>query len=58
MLDPKYVPYVTEKMAKTIHGYEYIVLKDNTPKELLDEYMNIINEQDNRIKANKPIMMF
>lgn len=58
MLDPKYLPYLTNKMAKTEHGYEYIVLSKDTPKDLFDEYMKIIREQDERIARGELIIMF
>ena len=58
MLDPKYLPYLTNKMAKTEHGYEYIVLSKDTPKDLFDEYMKIIREQDERIARGEPIIMY
>lgn len=58
MLDPEFVPYLTNKMAKTEHGYEYIVLRKDTPKDLLDEYMKIIREQDERIARGERIIMF
>ena len=58
MLDPKYLSYLTKKNAKTEHGYEYIVLKKDTPKDLFDEYMKIIREQDERIARGELIIMF
>lgn len=58
MLDPKYLPYLTNKMAKTEHGYEYIVLSKDTPKDLFDEYMNIVMEQDERVERGERIIMF
>lgn len=57
MLEPKFVPYLTKKKAKTAHGYQYIVLKEDTPKALLDEYMAIVDEQDERIKNGEMIIM-
>lgn len=57
MLDPNFLPYLTNKMAKTEHGYEYIVLSKDTPKDLFDEYMKIIREQDERIARGEPIIM-
>lgn len=58
MLDPKYLPYLTKKTQKTEHGYEYIVLSKDTPKDLFDEYMNLVKEQDKRIRRGKRIIMF
>ena len=57
MLDPKYLPYLTKKNAKTEHGYEYIVLSKDTPNDLFDEYMKIIREQDERIARVERIIM-
>ena len=45
-------------MAKTEHGYEYIVLRKDTPKDLFDEYMNIVMEQDERVERGERINMF
>ena len=58
MLDSNYLSYLTNKMAKTEHGYEYIVLSKDTPKDLFDEYMKIIREQDERIARGEPIIMY
>ena len=58
MLDPKYLPYLTKKTQKTEYGYEYIVLRKDTPKDLFDEYMNIVMEQDERIACGERIIMF
>lgn len=58
MLDPNFLPYLTNKMAKTEHGYEYIVLSKDSPKDLFDEYMKIIREQDERIARGEPIIMY
>lgn len=58
MLDPKFLPYLTNKKAKTEHGYEYIVLKKDVPEELFNEYMNIIKEQNERIARGKRIIMY
>ena len=57
MLDPKYLPYLTKRNAKTEHGYEYTVLTKDTPKDLFDEYMKIVKEQDERIARGEPIIM-
>ncbi len=58
MLDPNFLPYLTNKNAKTEHGYEYIVLSKDTPKDLFDEYMKIIGEQDGKIARGERIIMF
>lgn len=42
MLDPKFLPYLTNKMTKTEHCYEYIVLSKDSPNDLFDEYMKIV----------------
>ena len=57
-MEPKFVPYLTEKKAKTAHGYRYIVLKEDTPKALLDEYMAMVAKQDKRVKNGEMIIMF
>lgn len=58
MLEPKFVPYLTDKKLKTEHGYEYIALKEDAPKDIKDEYMDMIDEQDKRIKNGEMIMMY
>lgn len=58
MLDPEFVPYLTNKNAKTEHGYEYIVLRKDASKDLRDEYMNFVKEQDERIRCGERITMF
>lgn len=58
MLDPNFLPYLTNKMAKTEHGYEYIVLSKDTPKDLFDEYMKIVKEQDERVERGERIIMY
>lgn len=58
MLDPKYLPYLTKKNERTEHGYEYIVLGKDTLKDLFDEYMNIVMEQDERVERGERIIMF
>lgn len=57
-MEPKFYPYLTEKRARTEHGYKYIVLKEDTPKDLKDEYMKIIAEQDERLRRGEMINMF
>ena len=57
MLDPNFLPYLTNKMAKTEHGYEYIVLTKDTPKDLFDEYINLVKEQDERIARGERVIM-
>lgn len=56
MLEPKFVPYLTDKKLKTEHGYEYIALKEDAPKDIKDEYMDLVDEQDKRIKNGEMIM--
>ena len=58
MMEPKFHPYLTEKKARTEHGYKYIVLKEDTPKDLKDEYMKIVAEQDERLRRGEMISMF
>lgn len=58
MLEPKFFNYLTGKKAKTKHGYEYIVLKTNTPEDIKEEYLQIVEEQDKLMKENKPIIKF
>lgn len=55
MLNPKFVQYLSDEKKKSKHGYEYIVLKDETPKNLYDEYMDFVKKQDQRMKNNEPI---
>lgn len=57
-MEPKFYPYLTEKKARTKHGYKYIVLKEDTPKDLKDKYMEIVAEQDERLKRGEMIIMF
>lgn len=57
MLDPKYLPYLTNKNVKIEHGYEYIVLRKDTPKDLLGEHMNFIKEQDESIIRGERVIM-
>lgn len=57
MLEPKFIPYLTNKTKKTKNGYEYTVLKVNTPDKLKKEYMEMVKKQDKRIKDNIPKMM-
>lgn len=42
----------------TEHGYEYIVLSKDVPKDLFDEYMKIVKEQDESIVRGERIIMF
>lgn len=58
MLDSKFLLILTKKNAKTEHGYDYIVLKKDVPKELFDEYMNIVRERDERIARGERIIIF
>ncbi|MEJ8786562.1 hypothetical protein [Peptoniphilus sp. HCN-40583] len=58
MMEPKFYPYLTEKKARTEHGYKYIVLKEETPTKLKEEYMEIVANQDERLKRGEMIIMF
>ena len=58
MMEPKFHPYLSEKKTRTEHGYKYIVLKEDTPKDLKDEYMKIVAEQDERLRRGAMINMF
>ena len=57
MMEPKFIPFLTDKTQKTEHGYEYIELMKNTPKDLMNEYMIFVQEQDERCKRNERIIM-
>lgn len=57
MFNPKYLPYLTKKKAKTELGYECIVLTKDTPKYLFNEYMNFVKEQDERIARGERIII-
>lgn len=57
MIDPKLFEYFTDETVTTDNGYEYRPLKEDTPKEILDDYMEFIKEQDERFKNNEPVMM-
>lgn len=56
MIDPKLFEYFTDETATTDNGYEYTPLKEDTTKEILDDYMEFIKEQDERFKNNEPVM--
>lgn len=56
MINPKLFEYFTDETATTDNGYEYTPLKEDTPKEILDGYMEFIKEQDERFKNNEPVM--
>lgn len=58
MVEFKFIPYLTEKRGSSKNGYEYILLKEDTPKELVEEYMEMVEEQDRRIKNNEPIVKY
>ncbi len=58
MLEPRFIPYLSEKKAVTKNGYEYIVLKDNTPEDLFNEYMRRVQRQDNRIKNGEMVVKY
>ena len=56
MINPKLFEYFTDETVTTDNGYEYTPLKEDTPKEILDDYMEFIKEQDERFKNNEPVM--
>lgn len=58
MLDPKFVPYISGKIAKTEHGVAYSVLNHNAPDELKKEYELLIKEQDAMAAKGEPVFMF
>ncbi|MDO5016222.1 MAG: hypothetical protein Q4E09_04365 [Eubacteriales bacterium] len=58
MLEPKFVPFITDKTAKTPHGVEYSVLLETAPEELKEEYHKLIKSQDEEAAKGKPISMF
>lgn len=55
MMEPKFLPFLTDHTKKTKHGYEYIELSKDTPQELMNEYMNFVMEQDEHCKNNERI---
>lgn len=57
-MKPKFHPYLAEKKAKIELGYKYIVLKEDTPTDLTDEYMKIVAKQDERFRRGEMIIMF
>lgn len=57
MMEPKFVPYLTDKTRKTEHGYEYIELTKDTPQALIDEYITFVKEQDEHCKKSERIVM-
>ncbi len=58
MLEPRFIPYLSEKKAVTKNGYEYIVLKENTPMNIFNEYMRRVQRQDNRIKNGEMVVKY
>lgn len=42
---------------KTEHGYEYIELSNDTPQELMNEYMDFVMEQDEHCKNHERITL-
>ncbi|MDO5033634.1 MAG: hypothetical protein Q4D97_02225 [Eubacteriales bacterium] len=58
MLEPKFVPFITDKSAKTPHGVEYSILLESTPEELKEEYRKLIESQDEQAAKGKPISIF
>lgn len=57
MMEPKFIPFLTDKTRKTEHGYEYIELTKDTPQALIDEYMAFVKEQDEHCKKSESIVM-
>ena len=55
MMEPKFLPFLTEHTKKTEHGYEYIELSKDTPQELMNEYMDFVMEQDQHCKNHERI---
>lgn len=53
MFDIRFKPYLTKETALTEHGVKYIVLKEDTPKELLEEYMQMVALQDKDVAEGK-----
>lgn len=58
MLEPKFIPYLSGKKKVTKNGYEYIALKDNTPKDIFNEYMRRVQKQDYRIKNGEMVVKY
>lgn len=58
MLELRFIPYFSEKKAVTKNGYEYIVLKENTPEDIFNEYMRRVQRQDNRIKNGEMVVKY
>lgn len=58
MLEPKFIPYLSGKKAMTKNGYEYIILKDNTPEDIFNEYMRRVQKQDDRIKNGEMVVKY
>lgn len=56
MINPKLFEYLTDEKVTTDNGYEYTPLREDTPKEIMDDYMKFIKEQDERFKNNEPVM--
>ena len=56
MINPILFKYFKDEKVTTDSGYEYTPLKEDTPKEIMDDYMEFIKEQDERFKNNEPVM--
>lgn len=58
MLEPKFAPYITLKKAFTKHGVRYNVLSEDAPESLKQEYLRLIQYQDEEAAKGKPISKF
>lgn len=58
MLEPKFIPYLSDKKKVTKNGYEYIALKENTPEDIFKEYMERINKQDLRMENGEMVVRY
>lgn len=55
MMEPKFLPFLTDNTKKTKHVYEYFELSEETPQELMNEYMDFVMEQDKNCKNHERI---
>lgn len=55
MIEPKFYAYFTDQHAKTEHGYEYVVLKQETPDALRKEYEDMLDQQDKLVANGEPV---
>lgn len=46
MVEPKFVPYFTGNISQTKHGFKYCEISQDTPKKLLQEYNEYLEEKD------------